>query len=124
MEKYVTVIDDDPIALMVAGLVLKKIPNIKVQTFTDGIEALQVLRSSLTSDKKNQFVFLDLNMPLYDGWEIVQQMGADDILQSVKIVLLSSSVDPEDQQRAKLYSQVIAFLEKPLSKDAVEKLIQ
>ncbi|MFY7665987.1 response regulator [Flavobacterium sp.] len=124
MEKYVTVIDDDPIALMVAGLVLKKIPNIKVQTFTDGIEALQVLRSSLTSDKKNQFVFLDLNMPLYDGWEIVQQMGADEILQSVKIVLLSSSVDPEDQQRAKLYSQVIAFLEKPLSKDAVEKLIQ
>ena len=124
MEKYVTVIDDDPIALMVAGLVLKKIPNIKVQTFTDGIEALQVLRSSLTSDKKNQFVFLDLNMPLYDGWEVVQQMGADEILQSVKIVLLSSSVDPEDQQRAKLYSQVIAFLEKPLSKDAVEKLIQ
>ncbi|OYQ46142.1 response regulator [Flavobacterium aurantiibacter] len=124
MEKYVTVIDDDPIALMVAGLVLKKIPNIKVQTFTDGIEALQVLRSSLTSDKKNQFVFLDLNMPLYDGWEIVQQMGADDSLQSVKIVLLSSSVDPEDQQRAKLYSQVIAFLEKPLSKDAVEKLMQ
>ncbi len=123
MEKYVTVIDDDPIALIVAGLVLKKIPNIKVQTFTDGIEALQVLRSSLTSGKKKQFVFLDLNMPLYDGWDIVQQMGADDILQSVKIVLLSSSVDPEDQQRAKLYSQVIAFLEKPLSKDAVEKLM-
>ncbi|WP_298143891.1 response regulator [Flavobacterium sp.] len=124
MEKYVTVIDDDPIALMVAGLVLKKIPNIKVQTFTDGIEALQVLRTSDELAKADNFIFLDLNMPLYDGWEIVQQIGADEKLQSVKIVLLSSSVDPEDQQRAKLFPQVISFLAKPLSKEAVINLMQ
>lgn len=124
MEKYVTVIDDDPIALMVAGLVLKKIPNLKIQTFTDGLEAVQALRNSDDLEIADNFVFLDLNMPLYDGWEIVKQIGEDKKLQSVKIVLLSSSVDPEDQLRAKMFPQVISFLAKPLSREAVLNLMQ
>jgi CheY-like chemotaxis protein len=127
METHVTVVDDDPIALVVASLVLKKIPNItSVKTFTEGEEALDFLKKVVVNwdNQKTMYVFLDLNMPMCDGWEIVEKIAATEHLSVLKLVLLSSSIDPEDQIKAKTYSQIISFLPKPMSKEAIIKLIQ
>ncbi len=127
METHITVVDDDPIALVVASLVLKKIPQItSVKTFTDGEEALDFLKETLLGwdNEKTMFVFLDLNMPMCDGWEIVEKIAATEHLVALKLVLLSSSIDPEDQIKAKTYPQIISFLPKPMSKEAILKLIQ
>lgn len=127
METHITVVDDDPIALVVASLVLKKIPQItSVKTFTDGEEALDFLKETVLgwNNEKTMFVFLDLNMPMCDGWEIVEKIAATEYLATLKLVLLSSSIDPEDQVKAKTYPQIISFLPKPMSKEAILKLIQ
>ncbi|MDZ4666622.1 MAG: response regulator [bacterium] len=130
MIKNVLLIDDDDVTLMICRLRLKK-SNFCENVFTalNGEEAVQFLEDQLLLplDKQHlpDLIFLDLNMPVMDGWTFM------DIYESrfkilmpthAKIDILSSTVDPMDHERAKLYDSVRGFISKPLTEINLSEL--
>lgn len=124
-------VDDDPIALLLAKLVLTK-NNFAATSHTasNGLQAIEYLDdlSNLEENKasldKTFLIILDLNMPVMDGWEFLEEFSKNhkENYSNVKIILLSSSIDPEDISRSKQFPNVLDFMSKPFTKDMAEEI--
>lgn len=121
-------IDDDPITLMLCKKVIEKV-NFASTIFTsnNGEEALEFF-NSLNQDKefeKIDIVFLDLNMPIMNGWEFLDEYiknQFDKVFNKTKFIVLSSTIDPKDINKSKTYEIVIDFISKPITKELLEDL--
>ena len=132
LEKVIC-IDDDPIALLLSKLVLSK-ANFASQVITaeNGEIAIQYLEKSEVIEENKHYknplvILLDLNMPVMDGWEFLEQFASSlyhEHYHKAKVILLSSSIDPNDIKRSKEFSMVTAFLPKPLTKDMLAIILQ
>ena len=113
-------VDDDKIFLLTAQFSLKRVfPDADIQSFKNAEEALAVLRK-----QQPDLMLLDLNMPVMNGWAFLdalsQSLGASAI--DFPIYIVSSSIDPEDSQRAKTNPLVKGFVEKPLDVEKVKEI--
>lgn len=120
-------VDDDPITLMLCKKVITKANfSNTIITAKNGEEALQYFNSILNKEdnKIPNLIFLDLNMPVMDGWEFLDNFSLNKFSQvnSTKIVVLSSTIDPEDLQKSKKYPMVIDFLSKPITTNMLNYL--
>ena len=97
----------------------------KVVVQQSATEALDYLRSVANdSDKIPDIIFLDIRMPVMDGFGFMDEFQKlpDSIVSKSKVILLSSTLDPEDNIKAKKYSHVIKMLLKPLTVDQLAVL--
>lgn len=118
------IIDDDPISVFGIKRSMKETNfSDNVVVYTNGQDALDGLTKMIDEGKKlPSIIFLDLNMPIMDGWEFL-----DDFIKipntntaSVIIFIVSSSMDPRDIIKAKSYNMVSNYILKPiLRKDLV-----
>ena len=113
-------VDDDPITLMLCKKVITKHSfSNTIITAKNGEEALQYFNSIINKEENRlpDLMFLDLNMPVMDGWEFLDLFSTNKYseVNSIKIVVLSSTIDPEDLQKSKKYPMVIDFLSKPIT---------
>jgi len=122
-------IDDDPITLMLCKMVIKKASfSNEIATSKNGEEALQYFNTLKQIDsngefkKQPQLIFLDLNMPVMGGWEFLESFSTSDYAEynTTKVIILSSTIDPEDLEKSKKYPMVLDFLSKPISKEMLE----
>jgi len=122
-------IDDDPITLMLCKMVITKAAfSNEIATTKNGEEALQYfktlkqIKSNGEFKKQPQLIFLDLNMPVMGGWEFLDSFNTPDYsdYNDTNVIILSSTVDPEDLEKSKKYPMVIDFLSKPISKEMLE----
>jgi two-component system response regulator len=68
----------------------------------DGEKAFDYLRrrgEHLNADRPH-LVLLDLNLPKRDGWEVLDEIRGSPELESTPVIILSSSGNPEDRERA------------------------
>lgn len=68
-------------------------------------------------------VFLDINMPGMDGFGFLDRVEPQIANAPVCVVMLTSSGDPADRQRAAGYHCVKAYVEKPLSGEQLRSLL-
>jgi CheY-like chemotaxis protein len=114
-------VDDDPITLMLCKKVISKAEfSNSVVTAKNGEEALEYFNNIQNQNnevKLPQLIFLDLNMPVMDGWEFLDNFNTTqyDNYNSTKVIVLSSTIDPEDHEKAKKYPMVFDFLSKPIT---------
>lgn len=121
-------IDDDPITLMLCKMVISKsLFSKEITTAKNGEEALQYFNTlkqvnTNTQLTKPQLIFLDLNMPVMGGWEFLDSFSTSEYsdYNNTKVIILSSTIDPEDLEKSKKYPMVIDFLSKPISKEMLE----
>jgi CheY-like chemotaxis protein len=92
--------------------------NVVVQQFP--LEALAAMREGRL---KPRVIFLDIRMPLMDGFEFLKEFNEIDIdKQEIKIFLLSSSIDPNDVKKAKENKYITDVIRKPLTPAIIKAL--
>jgi len=130
MISKVLCVDDDSISLTISQLLLKRTGFAgEVVTAIDGSDALEYFEKLFASDPDPiqhapGLILLDINMPVMNGWEFLQAYVPlyADKLPRTRIVILSSTIDPEDFALAKQYPVVVQFISKPLSVENLEEL--
>lgn len=125
-------VDDDPITLMLCKMVISRSDFAKeIITAQNGEEALNYfddLKLNNLGNEINKYpllIFLDLNMPVMGGWEFLDHFSQEEYrtqFKDCKVIVLSSTIDPDDINKAKTYPMVLDFLSKPISKEMLEDL--
>jgi CheY-like chemotaxis protein len=118
----ICIIDDDPIHVFTTKRVLKNC-NLcaKIITFEDGKVAYDALsEKSLIGEDLPDLILLDLNMPVWDGWDFLDEIKKIKFCKDIKIFITSSSQSPEDLNKSKYYDQVCSYIFKPFSVDKLK----
>ncbi|MBB6459307.1 response regulator [Flammeovirga kamogawensis] len=118
--KQLIFIDDDLLAIEIFKIISNALEEVKSYKklfyrsgdhFFESVETLKI--------EKQNILFLDLNMPGLDGWQVLDELENRGIVDHFKIFILSSSVNPQDKQKANDHPKVCSYIEKPLSKQKV-----
>ena len=123
----VCIIDDDPIFVYGTKILLNYNSSFgsSVIVNEDGKEALDNLTSMVRSGEKlPDVIFLDLNMPIMDGWEFLDEFVKLPIKNKPRVYIVSSSIDNQDIEKAKTYEIVKDFIVKPLSESILTDLFK
>ncbi|HVI49338.1 MAG TPA: response regulator [Chitinophaga sp.] len=120
------IVDDDPIHQQIAKIMIERQGiSASIRVFADGQELLDYIREH-AADKDNlpDLILLDLNMPIMDGWEFLDEYDTfyQQLPKQIRIYVLTSSIDEKDRERVHNYSCVEGYLTKPLSREVIAQL--
>ena len=122
IEREILVIDDDPIILMIHQVVLEfALPAVTCQYFSEAQKALFYMKERIGMGKEF-LLFLDINMPVLNGWDLLDEIKNSDFKENVYVVMVTSSVNEGDKIKAGSYSNIHSFISKPLKEEYIEKL--
>lgn len=124
----ICLIDDDDIYqfTFTKGLKSSKVAK-RILVFSDGEEAMDFMLDNVSNPEAlPDVIFLDINMPVMDGWEFLEEFVElkPKVGKEITIYMVSSSVDPADVDRAKAISDVSDYLIKPVGEDQLSKIIE
>lgn len=119
MEKMnnILLVEDDETTNFISRIILKNAGFQNVEEVLNGMEACKHLEKECPD-----IILLDLNMPVMDGWEFLDEKKVKAPCKKTKIAILTSSIHPNDLKRAENYPCVIAYFEKPLTDGKLEEL--
>lgn len=121
------IIDDDITNNTLSRFAIRKVcRDAEILEFTVPEEGLNYIRENFHPEIHNPTIFLlDLNMPTMTGWKFLEKFRdfPQAVLKQFKIYILSSSIDPADKLRALNNPLVKDFIEKPLTFENIDKLM-
>lgn len=102
----------------------------KIFINTSGKSALEFLKNINTLDEEfarsviPEVIFVDLNMPIMDGFQFLKILKNIECVRcnNLKLVVLTSSIHPEDYQKVNEIDANILYLKKPLTEEELNKL--
>lgn len=115
-------VDDDPMIRRLHQLQLNRfgLAHLIVEA-ADGRSLVKNLEAQKNPHVAH-LVLLDLNMPDFNGWDVLDYLGKADREGQVMVAVVSSSTDLNDLQRSYEHDHIIDFIEKPLSFEALNRL--
>lgn len=99
-----------------------------VSVATTGMQALSYLQKAAQQDQefpKPDLIFLDINLPGMDGFDFLDEFHKlnDQLKSNTKVIMLTTSLNPDDQTRALNYKEVKNFLNKPLTVELIQRTV-
>jgi CheY-like chemotaxis protein len=98
-----------------------------VEVIEDGDEGLKYLqaeaKSKTPAKPEPDLIFLDINMPRMNGWEFVEEYLKLDRQHKTRIVILSTSPNPDDIKKYSSFPDILCFEKKPLTKEKIHSII-
>ncbi|WP_051941914.1 response regulator [Maribacter forsetii] len=115
MSYQILLIEDDPIFTFLLEKGIKH-ADLKGDTvnFSNGKPAIEFLKNEY-SDQKNYIIFLDLNMPVMNGWEFMDQLESFASTDNCMVFILTSSAYRNDIEKLKKKPLVVDFVTKPIT---------
>lgn len=124
------IIDDDKIYVNLVRKIIeiKKLSE-NLLIFKNGLEAFEyfkIILTNMSEEKLPDIIFLDLNMPVMDGWEFLGEFVKikNQFNKKITLYVVSSSIDPRDLERAKSFNLVTDYLIKPIELKKFEKIFK
>jgi len=122
------IIDDDSINNFLVKSILKQLTSDSdVESFTDPEIALDRLLSLENENFKDLIIFLDLNMPVLNGWDVLDKLTerfGGKLPANAVLYIASSSDIQEDISKSKVYEMVNGYLTKPLKMGAIQRILE
>jgi two-component system chemotaxis response regulator CheY len=117
MAKKLLTVDDSPSVRKLVEFTLKT-KGFQVSSAGNGMEALKLM-------SKEQFdaIVLDINMPLMNGLEFLQEIRADEAFTSIPVVMLTTEGQDEDKDKA-ISLGATAYIVKPFKPTRLLSLIE
>jgi CheY-like chemotaxis protein len=123
----ILLVDDDEINNFISIKLIKKVLlNTEISACLNGRFAIDELIEINRKDPASlpDYILLDINMPIMNGWEFLDEYEKLDIdtAGKTKIYIISSSVFSNDISKAKTYRSVKDFVSKPLNIEKINQL--
>ncbi|APQ18285.1 response regulator [Maribacter hydrothermalis] len=123
----VWIIDDDDISKYIIRKNLQQLSITNVVEFSDSLEPLKGITKNIDSvDKLPDIILLDLNMPILDGFEFMEEFKIlnKEIAKEIHIYMLTSSLSSNDLVRANSYPEISEYLIKPIAFQSLETIVK
>lgn len=121
MDLQTIVVDDDDVASFLLNKFLIIAEFIEPKIYLTAIDALEYLINEQNKEV-TYVIFLDINMPLMDGWQFLDELEAKNIKSNYFIFLITSSVNKNDKKKSLRYKHVENLLVKPINLSILESL--
>ncbi len=112
----VLIVDDSPMA---RKMLMKSLPtswDVEISQASNGVEAIEQYRAG-----KAHLMFLDLTMPIMDGYQVLEELHREDF--NSLVIVVSADIQPQAQERV-LGLGAIAFVKKPVSMDKLMPILR
>jgi CheY-like chemotaxis protein len=129
--KSIMLIDDNEIDNFINEKLIKAYyfaENVYVHTSTKSalefLKNVEVTISAMPEELIPSHILLDINMPILDGFHFLDEFEkfAEPLKNRIKIVMLTTSLNPMDIEKSKNYKHVVKFLHKPLTESELSQL--
>ncbi|MBL7910881.1 MAG: response regulator [Bacteroidia bacterium] len=126
--KNLALVDDDEIFVFLTKMTIEE-SNIvdMVKVFRNGREAINFLNeNSHDPTQLPEVILLDLSMPVMDGWQFLEEyiVLKPRIGKKIVIYIVSSSISPDDIQKAKNINEVTDYIIKPVTKEHLVEMLK
>lgn len=116
----ILMIDDSEAEQFLYQIILKEhFPDIKITPAYDGVEALDIISKQ---DEGFDCILLDINMPRMNGFEFLEQYAKSPKSNDNIVIMLTSSIQPKDKEKALSYPFVKSFFMKPIDINDLKQL--
>jgi CheY-like chemotaxis protein len=126
--KTLTLVDDDEIFVFLTRKAIEKTNLVDlIKVFGNGLDALNFLKENKNNvDALPEIILLDLSMPIMNGWQFLEEYAKlnPTIGKKITIYICSSSISPDDINRAKIISEVTDYIIKPITKEKLIDLVK
>lgn len=123
MSKSVVLIDDEEVFHWITKQFINKVStSVEITSCYNGQEGIDYLKRV---KKPPDLILLDINMPVANGWVFLDSYARLDgkIKKHSSVYVVSSSIDPEDVNKARSYPFVKDFISKPVTLELLQELL-
>ncbi|MGV3503443.1 MAG: response regulator [Adhaeribacter sp.] len=123
MSLQVILVDDDDMVMYLHKM-LARLSGLAANPvcFGDGKSTLAYLTAHHQADSQ-YLVLLDINMPEMNGWDFLQAVQHTRFADALLVIMVTSSIDEADREKAREFRQVVTFLEKPLNVETCRQIL-
>ena len=122
--KLTYIIDDDKLTVKLMSILIAKSKFCEeIQSFNNAQFAIDKLKENWNNSAiLPDAILLDLNMPVMDGWQFLDEFIQLPKQKEISIFIMTSSIDPADIEMAKNYAVIKDYIMKPITANKLDML--